>query len=316
MRLEIEFTVVDSPSPYNGILGRGWLHAMGAVASTLHQCVRFIGASGKQETVRGNQMASKRCFVNAVRQKDRREGRPPKQVHWIEAPESTQVLDDVGSNAEDKSVEELIKVPIDEEGTRYFMLGSNLSNPERNDLISFLKDNIGVFAWTPYEMPGVSPDFITHALNVDPARRPVVQKPRRSSAIHSDAVIEEVDRLIEAGAIREVIYPTWLANTVVVKKKNGKWRVCVDYTNLNDACPKDCFPLPRIDQLVDATAGHARLSFMDAYRGYHQIAMEVADVEKTAFITPRGTYCYQVMPFGLKNAGATYQRMVSKMFAR
>lgn len=90
----------------------------------------------------------------------------------------------------------------------------------------------------------------------------------------------------------------------------------MDYTNLNDACLKGCFPLPRIDQLVDATVGHARLSFMDAYRGYHQIAMNVMDVEKTAFIMPRGIYCYQVMPFGLKNAGATYQRMISKMFAK
>ena len=81
--------------------------------------------------------------------------------------------------------------------------------------------------------------------------------------------------------------------------------VCVDYTNLNDACPKDSFPLPRIDQLVDATAGYQRLSFMDAYRGYHQIAMHVPDQEKTAFITPRGLFCYKVMSFGLKNAGAT-----------
>lgn len=106
----------------------------------------------------------------------------------------------------------------------------------------------------------------------------------------------------------------WLTNTVVVKKKNGKGRVCVDYTNLNDVCPKDCFPLPRIDQLVDATAGHARLSFMDAYRDYHQIAMNPADMEKTTFINPKGLYCYRIMPFGLKNAGATYQRMVYLMF--
>ena len=90
----------------------------------------------------------------------------------------------------------------------------------------------------------------------------------------------------------------------------------MDYTNLNDACPKDPFPLPRIDQMVDATAGHERLSFLDAYRGYHQIPMDPADVEKTTFISPRGIYCYQVMPFGIKNAGATYQRMMTKMFEK
>ena len=125
---------------------------------------------------------------------------------------------------------------------------------------------------------------------------------------------KEVERLLQAGAIRELHYSTWLSNTVVVKKKNGKWRVCVDFTNLNQACPKDPFPLPKIDQLVDATAGHDRMSFLDAFQGYHQIALSTEDRENTAFITPLGIYCYKVMPFGLKNAGATYQRMVTKMF--
>ncbi|KAK0583054.1 hypothetical protein LWI29_032902 [Acer saccharum] len=92
--------------------------------------------------------------------------------------------------------------------------------------------------------------------------------------------------------------------------------MCVDFTYLNKACPKDSFPLPRIDQLVDATVGHELLSFMDAYSGYNQIRMNKADEEKTAFTTDQGLYCYKVMPFGLKNAGATYQRLVNKIFAR
>ena len=125
---------------------------------------------------------------------------------------------------------------------------------------------------------------------------------------------EEADRLIEAGFIREVQYPEWLANVVMVKKANGKWRVCVDFTDLNKACPKDSYPLPRIDRLVDDTSGYALLSFLDAFSGYHQISMYPPDEEKTAFITEKGTYCYRVMPFGLKNAGATYQRMVNKVF--
>uniref|UniRef100_A0A2N9EHN4 Uncharacterized protein n=1 Tax=Fagus sylvatica TaxID=28930 RepID=A0A2N9EHN4_FAGSY len=116
------------------------------------------------------------------------------------------------------------------------------------------------------------------------------------------------------GFIREVYYPEWLANVVMVKKPNGKWRMCVDFTDLNKACPKDSYPLPRIDQLVDSTAGHKLLSFMDAFSGYNQIRMEEEDQEKTAFITSRGLFCYKVMPFGLKNAGATYQRLVNKMF--
>lgn len=142
----------------------------------------------------------------------------------------------------------------------------------------------------------------------------MVQKARRTGVPQTEAVIEEVKKLLEAKTIREVHYLEWLANTVVVKKKNGKWRVCVDFTDLNRACPKDSFSLPKIDQLIDATARHDRMSFLDAYRGYHHIPMHKSDEEKTSFITPRGLYCYKVMPFGLKNTGATYQRLVTKMF--
>ncbi|KAF5796121.1 putative nucleotidyltransferase, Ribonuclease H [Helianthus annuus] len=114
--------------------------------------------------------------------------------------------------------------------------------------------------------------------------------------------------------IREVKFPRWLANVVVVQKKNGKWRVCVDYTDLNKSCPKDPFPLPHIDSMVDATAGHEMLTFMDAFSGFQQIQMEPSDQEDTTFMTPTGIYCYTAMPFGLKNAGATYQRLVNMMF--
>jgi hypothetical protein len=95
---------------------------------------------------------------------------------------------------------------------------------------------------------------------------------------------------------------------VLVKKKTtGKWRMCVDFTDLNRACPKDSFPLPRIDLLVDSTSGHELLTFMDAFSGYNQIHMDEINQEKTSFITDRGLYCYKMMPFGLKNAGATYE---------
>ena len=101
---------------------------------------------------------------------------------------------------------------------------------------------------------------------------------------------------------------------MVVKKKSGKWQVCVDFTDLNKACPKDPFPMPKIDQLVDATVGHPRMGFLDAFQGYHQIPLAVDDQEKTTFVTPIGNYHYKVMPFGLKNAGFTYQRMMTRMF--
>ena len=130
--------------------------------------------------------------------------------------------------------------------------------------------------------------------------------PRRSSRDHSDAVKDKVTKLKQARAIKEIFYPEWLASTVVVKKKNGKWRVCVDFTDLNKACPKDPFPMPRIDQLVDTTIGHPRMSFLDAFQGYHQIPLALDNQEKTVFVTPTRNHHYEVMLFGLKNAGSTY----------
>ena len=120
--------------------------------------------------------------------------------------------------------------------------------------------------------------------------------------------------LLQADAIREVEYLKWLANVVLVKKENGKCRLCIDFTNINRAGPKDSFPLPRIDLIVDATADHELLSFMEAFSSYNQISMDPNDQEKTSFVTGQGTYYYRVMPFGLKNAGATYQRLVNRMF--
>ena len=108
------------------------------------------------------------------------------------------------------------------------------------------------------------------------------------------------------GAIKEVFYPEWLANTVVVKKKSRKWRVCVDFRDLNKTCLKDPFPMPRINQVVDAIVGHLRMSFLDAFQGYHQIPLAPEDQEKTALVTPTGNYHYKVMPFGIKDAGSIY----------
>ena len=157
-------------------------------------------------------------------------------------------------------------------------------------------------------------EFIVHGLNVDSSFPLKKQKPRRSAKEHVEAVKLEVKRLKEAGTIREIFFPEWLANTVVVKKMNGKRKVCVDFMDLNRACPKDQFTMMKIDQLVDATYGHSRMSFLDAFQGYHQIALAVEDREKTAFSSLKVNYHYTVMPFGLKNAGATYQRMMKRTF--
>uniref|UniRef100_A0A2N9HJS8 RNA-directed DNA polymerase n=1 Tax=Fagus sylvatica TaxID=28930 RepID=A0A2N9HJS8_FAGSY len=193
-------------------------------------------------------------------------------------------------------------------------IGTSMTKEIRDLIVSFLRKNADVFAWSHDDMPSISTNVITHKLNVNPSTTPVKQKRRVFAPERNAAVVEEVDKLLKAGFIREVYYPEWLANVVMVKKSTGKWRICVDFTDLNKACPKDSYPLPRIDQRVDSTAGHKLLSFMDAFSGYNQIQMTEEDQEKTAFITSRGLFCYKAMPFGLKNTGATYQKLVNKMF--
>ena len=121
---------------------------------------------------------------------------------------------------------------------------------------------------------------------------------------------EELAKLLVAGFIREIKHPDWLANLVMVPKKDKSWRLCVDFKDLNKACPKDPFPLPRIDQIIDTTAGHESLCFLDAYSSYHQIKMAESNQAATAFITPYGPFCFNTTPFGLKNASATYQHMI------
>ena len=159
-------------------------------------------------------------------------------------------------------------------------------------------------------MPGIPREVIEHKLGIDPNFKPIKQKERRYTPERRDAIHAELDKLSKAGFIRPVDYPEWLANPVLVKKPDESWRMCIDYTSLNKACPKDEYPLPRIDQIVDSTSTSELLSFLDAYSGFHQISMAKEDEEKTAFITPFGVFCYVKMPFGLKNAGGTYQKCV------
>ena len=212
--------------------------------------------------------------------------------------------------------EELELVSLDDDPEHLAYIGSKLAEDLKSLLTQFLRQNRDVFAWKQSDMGGIDPTVITHRLNTSPSFKPVKQKRRSFVPERQKAINEEVGKLLQAGAIREVEYPEWLANVVLVKKENGKWRLCIDFTDINKACPKDSFPLPRINLIVDATAGHELLSFMDAFSGYNQISKDPDDQEKTSFVTAQGTYCYRVMPFGLKNAGATYQRLVNRMFQK
>jgi hypothetical protein len=156
-----------------------------------------------------------------------------------------------------------------------------------------LQDNKDIFAWVASDMPGVDPKFCCHRLAIREGARPVAQKKRRMGEERMMAIEKQVNELLNAGFIREVQYSDWLSNVVIVKKANGKWRMCTDYTDLNKACPKDPFPLPCIDKLVDYSAGYKYLSFLDAYSGYNQIPMAPEDQDKTAFITDLGVFCYK-----------------------
>ncbi|RDY08045.1 hypothetical protein CR513_07759, partial [Mucuna pruriens] len=206
-------------------------------------------------------------------------------------------------------VEKLKEVQVGPSESQRTKIGTTMTGEQEAELVRCLQQNSDVFAWAPEDMPGIDPKFMSHRLSITDDAWPVVQKKRKQGKEKRRAIKEETDKLLKVGFIREVKYPEWLANVVMVGKANGRWRICTDYTDLNKVCPKDPYPLPNIDRLVDSVLG-----FMDAYSGYNQIKIHPEDEEKTAFITNGGAFCYKVMPFGLKNAGATYQRLMDKIF--
>ncbi|GJW23581.1 reverse transcriptase domain-containing protein [Tanacetum coccineum] len=214
-----------------------------------------------------------------------------------------------------KVKEERIKVAINpEHPEQTVMIGSDLTEKTRSKLCNLLQRSLDIFAWTPTDMTGVPRQIAEHKLNVRKGCPPVRQKKRGQAAERNIAINDEVSKLVTAGIMREVHYHDWLSNPVMVKKSDNSWRMCVDFKDLNKACPKDGYPLPEIDWKVESLCGFPFKCFLDAYKGYHQIQMAEEDEEKTAFITNQGIFCYTKMPFGLRNAGATYQRLVDKTF--
>ncbi|CAL9029903.1 unnamed protein product, partial [Prunus brigantina] len=184
------------------------------------------------------------------------------------------------------------------------------------EIIGLLHEYKDCFAWDYHEMPGLPRSLVEHELKIKEGFKPFQQPPRRFSTEVQLKVKEEIERLLEAGFIRTARYVEWLANIVPVLKKTGALRICTDYRNLNLATPKDEYPMPMSDLLVDGAAKHELLSFMDGHAGYNQIFIAEEDIHKTAFRCPGaiGTYEWVVMPFGLKNAGATYQRAMNLIF--
>ena len=184
-------------------------------------------------------------------------------------------------------------------------IGGSLSDKGKAAVCALLQKNLNIFAWEPKHMTGVPRAITEHKLEIRQGYPPIRQKKRGQAPERAKAILEEVHKLVDVGIMREVYYHDWLSNPVMVKKSDGSWRMCVDFTDLNKACPQDCYPLPEIDWKVESLCGYPFKCFLDAYKGYHQIQMAKEDEEKTAFHTSQGVYCYIKMPFRLKNAGAT-----------
>ena len=265
---DVNFLVVDCSSSYNVIIGRPTLNSWKAVTSTYHLSVKFPMENGVGE-VQGDQLAARECYLAMLAMDEQAQMMNIEERRVVAEP--TKALENISLDEDDPK-----------KSTR---IGANLEEKMKDDLIHFLRENIDVFAWCHEDMPGIDPSVITHRLNLYPSSKPVQQKKMVFALERDNAIKEEMQKLTVAKFIREVYYPDWLANVVMVKKANGKWRMCVDFTDLNKACPKDSYPLPRNDQLVDSTAGHKLLRFMDAFSGYNPIKMDEANQEKTSFVT-------------------------------
>ena len=258
------FLIVDAPSAYNMLLGRPSLNAIKAIPSAYHMMIKFPTVSGVG-MVRGDQRVARECYTASMKQK---------AVDNMNVDELN-MREEVLTRPEPS--EELEPVSLDDDPEHLAYIGSKLTKDLKSLLTQFLRQNRDAFAWKQADMGGIDPTVITHRLNTSPSFKPVKQKRRSFAPERQKAINKEVGKLLQAGAIREVEYPEWLANVELVKKANGKWRLCIDFTDINKACPKVSFPLPRIDLIVDAIAGYELLSFMDAFSGYNQISMDTDD---------------------------------------
>ncbi|XP_074578608.1 uncharacterized protein LOC141835080 [Curcuma longa] len=259
------FTIVDASSSYNVILGRPTLGTFSAVVSTYHQKIKFPVGDLVGEA-RGNQMTAQRCYVDSVQTEARK-------TRWTQGAEVHAMQE--APNPRAATEKELQICPDRPEAI--VQVAVKLTYELKQQLAECLHRNQDVFARDPANLKGVSPDVALHHLNVLPGARPIKQKRRHFGPEQNKVIREEVQKLLKAGYIKEVHFPTWLSNVVRVPKPGNKWRVCVDFRDLNKACPKDCYPLPRIDQLVDSTSGLEYICMLDAYQGYHQIPLSVED---------------------------------------
>ena len=306
-----KFHVVNAASSYNAIIGRTTLAAIHAHISIPYLKMKFATDFGVGEIL-GDQVLARQCYLTSVIPKRLPVNSSVHQVVEVDPKGLLEVPNEPQCHPTEET--EGIEVVLGDT-SKTIKIGKELKEPLRSRVIELIREFVDIFAWDPKDLPGIPEEVVRHSLNINPTMRAVRQKKRNFSEEKRDAINVELDRLLEAGFISPVQFPEWISNVVLVKKANGKWRMCIDYSNLNKACPKDFYPLPHIDQLIDATSGHELLSFMDAFSGYNQIKMDKNDWEKTAFITHRGVFGFKNMPFGLVSAGATFQRTMDVIFA-
>ncbi|GAU51522.1 hypothetical protein TSUD_140370 [Trifolium subterraneum] len=278
--VKVKFLVVDCPSLYNCIIGRPTLAELFAVSSTIHLKLKYYTKDGQVATINGDIEAARRCFEAASKnlnsvvtpKKKKAEAKLP-SVNSISTEDEVEL--DARTSKEERKQEKrtgkddlLIKenyrpipdgefelVPLGEDPTKGVKIGADLPDLVKRQLKACLRENAELFAWSAAEMPGIDPEVACHQLTIDPRASAVVQRRRKQSPEKAEAARKAVKDLLEANFIAEAQYTTWLSNVVLVKKSNGKWRMCVDYTDLNRACPKDAYPLPNIDKLVPPTRG-------------------------------------------------------------
>jgi hypothetical protein len=260
------FDVVDIYHPYLAIFGRGFMNKFNAVIRQQFLCMKIpapkgvITIFGDQQEARNIEKGHTPGQTNVYQLNSSKEKKEP----YIEAKQDKEKIE-IATDGETK------KVYLDDMPDRAVTIEAHLSPEDENELVKFLNKNKDVFAWSAKDLQGVDRDIIEHTLKTDEKIAPKKQKLRKMSEEKVKAVEAEVQRLQDAKVIREVLYPVWLANTILVKKKNGKWRMCVDFTDLNKARKKDDFPLERVDKFMDDAANSEMLSLLDMFSGYHQI---------------------------------------------
>ncbi|KAL7598516.1 uncharacterized protein LOC111915615 [Lactuca sativa] len=230
---------------------------MKAVPSTYHQCVKMPTLWGTLK-IMGDQQESKECYKTSIKPTTK-----PQQAYQLRRG-ARHVLE--------KKEQNMKEVPLSREDTKAkVLIGSSIPEQIEQDLLNFLRARNKRFAWKHEDMTGIDKNIITHKLNIDPSFRPIHQKRRKCAPRRNQIIQEKLEKLLKTGTIKEVKFPGWLANVVVVQKKNDNWLVCVDYTDHNKACTKDPFPLPHIDSMIDTTVGDELLTFMDAPAGFQKI---------------------------------------------